>query len=283
MVRLQHTHNDISQAERQELEMLREAVRRHAATRREYILPIRVPHLRLGICADAHIGSRFERLDALHTFFDYCEKEKIDRMIIVGDILDGWRVYSGHEFDLYAHGLERQIGILEKEFGKKKYKFAVDFICGNHDLSFRKLCGVNVGTEISGATHWRHLGDEYASLIILPSKGLRIKIDVSHPGSTGSAYALSYRPQKIIDALTGGAKPDMLVIGHYHKAEYLPMYRNISAIQAGCFQAQTPYMESKGIAAHVGGWIVEYSCGRSTNISSARFVSFYEQDCKWTR
>ena len=51
------------------------------------------------------------------------------------------------------------------------------------------------------------------------------------------------------------SKPNILAVGHYHKAEYL-FYRNVHALQTGCFQAQTPYTRGKGISVHIGGWIV---------------------------
>jgi hypothetical protein len=74
-----------------------------------------------------------------------------------------------------------------------------------------------------------------------------------HPGG-GSAYALSYAPQKIVEGFDGGAKPAVLLIGHYHKASY-QMTRNVHVVQTGCFQDQSLFMRQKKLAAHVGGWI----------------------------
>jgi hypothetical protein len=48
----------------------------------------------------------------------------------------------------------------------------------------------------------------------------------------------------------------VLLMGHHHKAFYL-MYRNIHCFEAGTFQAQTPWMRGKRIAAMMGGWIIE--------------------------
>ena len=87
-----------------------------------------------------------------------------------------------------------------------------------------------------------------------------------HPGG-GSSYALSYRPQKIVESLEGGTKPDMLAIGHYHKADYIPSYRNVATLQVGTFQRQTPFMSRQGLAAHVGGWIVDVTVGDGHNVS----------------
>jgi hypothetical protein len=87
----------------------------------------------------------------------------------------------------------------------------------------------------------------------------------------------SYKPQKIVDALEGGTKPDMLAIGHFHKAEVMPTYRNVCTIQAGTFQMQTPFMSRQGSQAHVGGWLVQVTIGRNkaNKIINTRFVAFY--------
>ena len=95
-----------------------------------------------------------------------------------------------------------------------------------------------------------------------------------HPGG-GSAYALSYKPQKIVESLEGGTKPNMVAIGHFHKAEMMPSYRNICSIQSGTFQRQTPFMARGGLSAHVGGWIVDVTVGDGHNVIRAEFVAFY--------
>ena len=92
-----------------------------------------------------------------------------------------------------------------------------------------------------------------------------------------NSYALSYKTQKIIEAMSGGEKPNILVVGHYHKMEQL-FYRNVHAIQAATLCAQTRWMRGKGIAAAVGGWIVELRVddeGSITRITST-FFPFYK-------
>jgi len=76
-----------------------------------------------------------------------------------------------------------------------------------------------------------------------------------HP-TLGTAYAISYQSQRYIESLPGGSKPNILAIGHFHKAEYL-FYRNIHAIQTACTEFQTRFMASKKIAAMMGFWIIE--------------------------
>jgi hypothetical protein len=148
------------------------------------------------------------------------------------------------------------------------------FITGNHDASFKQAAGVHVGRVIEAARPgWKFLGEEQARVEWQTPAG-KFSLMLIHPGG-GSSYALSYRPQKIIESLEGGSKPDMLAIGHYHKAEFMPAYRNIAVLQGGTFQKQTPFMARGGLAAHVGGWIVSVTVGKTHNTISAQFVAFY--------
>jgi predicted phosphodiesterase len=67
----------------------------------------------------------------------------------------------------------------------------------------------------------------------------------------------SYRLQKILESLSGGEKPSIMVAGHTHK--YVNIFeRNVYALSAGSIQRQTPWMRGKRIAAHVGFVIADY-------------------------
>jgi hypothetical protein len=68
----------------------------------------------------------------------------------------------------------------------------------------------------------------------------------------------------------------MLCIGHYHKAEMIPSYRNICICQSGTFCRQTPFMARQGLAAHVGGWVFEVRVGEDHNAINGQFVAVYK-------
>ena len=95
-----------------------------------------------------------------------------------------------------------------------------------------------------------YLGRDVADVRITPNCILRLQ----HPWD-GTAYALSYKIQKMIDAMEADTKPNILAVGHYHKLDYM-FYRNIHAFQTGTMQGQTPFTRGKGISVHMGGWIV---------------------------
>jgi predicted phosphodiesterase len=87
----------------------------------------------------------------------------------------------------------------------------------------------------------------------------------------------SYKPQKIVESLSGGTKPDILAIGHFHKAEYL-FYRNVHILQAGTMQNQTPFMQTKGLSAHVSGWMLDLFAKKDGTLDRVdmKFFPYYE-------
>ena len=101
-------------------------------------------------------------------------------------------------------------------------------------------------------------------------------LELRHPWD-GTAYALSYKIQKMIEAMEADSKPNILAVGHYHKAEYL-FYRNVHCLQTGCFQSQTPYTRGKGISVQLGGWLVTIHVDKSGSIwrFAPEFVPYYK-------
>ena len=227
-------------------------------------------HLRFAVMGDTHLGSLYFHQQALAGFYDYCAAEDIEHVYHVGDVLDGHKVYRGQEFELRDIGLDQQVTRLAEVAPRN---VPTSFITGNHDQSFKTAAGAPVGKMIESATGWKFLGEEGARVKWDTPNG-EFVLQMIHPGG-GSSYALSYRPQKIVESLEGGTKPDLLCIGHYHKAEFMPSYRNVAAIQTGTFQRQTPFMARQGLAAHVGGWIVDVTVGEGHNVIRAEFVAFY--------
>ena len=78
---------------------------------------------------------------------------------------------------------------------------------------------------------------------------------LTHPGG-GSAYAISYAPQKYIEALQGGEKPAVVMFGHWHKI-FDELIRNVIALGAGCTKDLDPFGRKHKLAYHLGGMIVE--------------------------
>jgi len=230
--------------------------------------------IQFALIGDTHIGSLYLHERALLAFYADCAERGIKQVYHVGDVLDGHRVYRGQEFEVRDVGLSAQLERARSIADKLPDGISTSFITGNHDQSFKTLAGVPTGAEIAMATGWTFLGEEQAHIEWQTPAG-KFSLMLVHPGGGAKAYALSYPVQQQINALEGGNKPDVYAAGHYHKAAFLPSYRNIAGVLAGTFQRQTPFMARQGLAAHVGGWIIKAQVGDGHNAISAEFVAFY--------
>lgn len=217
---------------------------------------------------------------------DRCRAEGVTDILHAGDVVAGWRVYRGQEFELLPTAKswpeQRQHFI---EAAKLTEGMRVIFITGNHDNSFKKLVGMVPGDEFQQAVpEWKFIGQDIGDVDLMAENGLGFRVRLLHPGG-GTAYAISYHAQKIVEAMSGGQKPDLISIGHYHKSLYMPAYRNVACVMPGTFESQTPFMIQHSLAAHVGGWIMTVALGDRKKLTAriqADWIGFYEEDARKT-
>jgi hypothetical protein len=263
----------------QEIAALKETVNQVVHQKKEVTIELPTPknQLKFGLFGDTQFGNVCERIEFLQKYCSVAAAEGVKTFFHTGDVLDGHKVYRGQEFDLHKHGWEEQSAWFEEAMpkvpGSKTY-----FITGNHDASFKNAAGIPVGKILSELRKdWVFLGEDQADVVIQTPSGRPFRVMLMHPGG-GSSYAISYRLQKLIESLAGGSKPNLLAVGHYHKSEMLPNYRNVMGIQTGTFEAQTGFMKRGGLAAHMGGWIITVDVGAAdldTNAITAKFIAFY--------
>lgn len=258
---------------------LEEALKAQANVRNRVALEVESQEntLLFGVVGDTHYGSLYEAKDEFGAMYELFRANGVKDVLHAGDVIDGHQIYRGQEFELCAHGWAEQ----KKHFARHAPRvdgITTHFITGNHDASMKKAAGIEVGPELEAARpDWHFLCADFATVVFKTKNGRSFKVALVHPAG-GSAYALSYRPQKITEQIEGGNKPNMLLIGNYHKSEWMPNYRNVSVIQVGAFQWQTPFMLTKGLAAHVGGWIVRVTVQADkmlSNTINASFTAFY--------
>jgi len=210
-----------------------------------------------GVLGDTHLCSHFERLDVLEDAYTEFAKRGITEVYHAGNLVDG--EFKFNRFELYAHGVTDQISYALEHYPSRP-GITTSYITGAcHEGWWTKDTGLDFGryfqfeAESRGRHDLQYIGHIEADVEIQGKLGSSV-MKIMHPGG-GSAYALSYAPQKSIESFQGGEKPAILLLGHYHKAEYLCV-RNVHSIQVGCMQDQTPFMRKKKLQAVVGYWIV---------------------------
>lgn len=230
----------------------------------EVNLNVKTNTITFGLIGDTHFNSKYVQLTYLNDFYNQCTAQEITDVYHVGDIDEGEMMRPGHAYENYKQGADDHILEIVKNYPYRK-GVTTHFITGNHDASFRKSCGLDIGKQIATKrSDMNYLGRDVANINITD----KITMQLRHPWSA-SAYALSYRPQKIVESMEAACldKPDILCIGHYHKMEYL-FYHGVHVFQTGCFQSATPFTTGKGISVSMGGWIVTVETDSEGNLKT---------------
>ena len=203
-----------------------------------------------GLMGDPQLNSKYSQITYLHRYYDICSARKITDIYNTGDMDEGEQMRMGHQYECYNQGGDDHLKELIKNYPIRE-GITTHFITGNHDASIYKRCGIDIGKALAKErSDMDYLGRDCARVEFTPHCILELR----HPWD-GTAYALSYKIQKMVEGMEADSKPNILAVGHYHKLEYL-FYRNIHCFQTGCFQMQTPFTRGKGISVHLGGWIV---------------------------
>jgi len=227
--------------------------------------------VRFALLGDTHINSKYAQVTYLHQFYDECRRQRIKHVYHTGDIDDGEQMRPGHQYECYTQGADDHVSEICRVYPKID-GMTTHFITGNHDASTVKKCGYNIGQTIADKRpDMEYLGADCAVIKLTPNCTLEIR----HPWD-GTAYAISYKIQKQVEAMSGGEKPNVFAVGHYHKEEYL-LYRNVHCFQTACFCAQTPWMKGRGISCQIGGWIIEMDVDEQGYIQriNPQFIPYY--------
>ncbi len=216
--------------------------------------------IRIAACGDMHLCSKYERLDCLNDYYDQVAARGIGVVLNTGNWIDGEAEFNKH--DLLVHGMDAQMRYLAAHYPQRQGVQTWAITGADHEGWYARREGVDVGRyaarvmEDAGRSDWRDMGYMECFIpLVHKATGKSTRLCLMHPGG-GSAYALSYAPQKIVEGFDGGDKPAVLLIGHYHKSGY-NLIRNVHTAQTGTFQDQTVFMRQKKLAAHLGGCFLE--------------------------
>lgn len=212
-----------------------------------------------GACGDAHLGSKYERLDCLNELYDMYATAGVDRVFNAGNWIEGEATFNRH--DVSVRGMDNQLEHLVSKYPCRKGIVTYAVSGDDHEGWYGQREGVDIGRRAeadfkdAGRDDWVNLGFMESTIrLVNYNSGKVAKLSVIHPGG-GSAYALSYTSQKIIESYSEAERPDISLQGHYHKL-WSGIILGSWVVQTGTCQDQTPFMRKKRLQAHVGGSIV---------------------------
>lgn len=238
--------------------------------------------IKFGFTSDNHLGNNAERLDVLNLLYDIFADEGIDTVYNAGNIIDGEARFNKNE--LHTHGMTKQVEYFASHY-PHRVGITTKFIAGDdHEGWYAQREGINIGEYMlmkriqAGLNDMEYLGYVEAD-IELTENGFENKswLRIAHPGG-GTAYALSYTAQKIVESYQGGEKPAVLLLGHFHKLDY-SFPREVHCIQTGCTEDQTIFMRKKRIQAMVGGGICTIKRAKDGTINRCQveFITAFDK------
>jgi hypothetical protein len=211
-----------------------------------------------GALGDAHLCSKYERLDVLNDLYDAFAAEGITEVFNTGNWIDGEARFNVH--DIHKHGMAAQCRYLAEAYPQRPGITTYAVTGDDHEGWYAQRTGVDIGHYAEdafrqvGRADWVNLGYIEAPVLIRDAvSGKDALMAVAHPGG-GSSYALSYAIQKIVEVLEGGEKPAIGLYGHYHKLWYGNI-RNVWCVQTGAQKDQDTFTRKNKIDVHVGGTI----------------------------
>lgn len=227
---------------------------------------------------DTHFGSKYCMRQQIADFIGHAYEAGARHILHTGDMLDG--CYRHGQWELSHHSFDEQcedaIETLPVFYGLSYY-----FIPGNHDETFQRESGMDVGRAIED----RFMASGRDDVHSLHARGARlllgkVKVELWHP-KKGPAYSLSYHMQKHISSYPVGAKPDILLAGHWHFFCSLEQ-RGVHAIATPCFQGGgSAYGKSLGGAPSIGGVLLSWEATKHGTLRrfSVEQSAYYEREC----
>jgi predicted phosphodiesterase len=233
-----------------------------------------------GFVSDTHLGSKHYRPDVLKALYAWFASEHVSDVFHGGNWIEGQSRINQHDISVF--GLDAQLAYFIEHYPRHD-GITTHYIAGDdHEGWYQQREVFSVGEALQnkaramGRNDLHYLGYVEADVELVGSKGSSV-LRVMHGGG-GSAYAVSYRPQKIVESWTGGEKASVLLLGHYHKLSY-NLTRNVHVVQGGCVCDQSIFMRKKSIEAHVGGCLIKLRQGKDGAITEfvPHFRTFFDR------
>ena len=159
--------------------------------------------IKIGFVSDTHLCSKYERLDELNLIYDVFADERIQIVYHGGNFIEGECRFN--KFEIHTIGMTPQVDYFVKNYPKRE-GILTKFIAGDdHEGWYSQRERIDIGkytqmqAEESGRKDLEYIG--YLECDI-PFEGIKGEswMRVMHGGG-GTAYALSYTPQKIVECV----------------------------------------------------------------------------------
>jgi hypothetical protein len=265
--------NQVPELTQTELRLIRQSLRGNRPQGKLHDHAFYGKHVKFGYYSDPHCGEKHFIEPLWHSMVKTFKREGIKHVYCPGDNLEGMSGRPGHIYELAHIGASAQLNYATALFHEAPdIQFHVTD--GNHDQWFKEKgnIGLVTGVELQKRNpNVEFLGEWEALVSLAPN----VKMMLFH-ANDGTAYADSYKIQKLIESLEGGKKPQIILSGHYHKQVAI-FRRNVFAFECGTLCGQTRFMRGKKLQAHKGFGIIDIQVGkRGVERLNHEFFPYYD-------
>ena len=229
--------------------------------------------------SDSHLCNEAQQLNMINQIYQETYERGITTVRHFGDISDGdYTNRSEHRYELFRLGASRQIEYIVN-YWPMIDGITTEFIVGNHDITHERNGGVFIGPIIESLRpDLKFVGSEHA--YVFPEESPKTTIEMFHPGG-GCASSLSYRPQKYIEKMEPGSKPNIVGMGHYHQSEFIS-YRNVLGILLPCLTSKSNFAIRQGLENTMGAYFITMYVNQKGEIEMFEFEEkrFTQKDVK---
>lgn len=229
--------------------------------------------------SDTHLCNEAQQLNMINEVYKEADRRGINTVVHFGDVTDGdYQNRGEHRYELFRLGAGRQAKYVA-EYWPRVEGITTYMIGGNHDYTHYRNGGVDVCEMICNARDdLVYLGSEHA--YFHPVESPKTTEEIYHPGG-GCASSLSYKPQKYIDKMEPGSKPNIGGMGHFHQSEFLA-YRNVILLLLPCLTAKSPFAVRQGLENTMGAYFINMYVNSKGEIEMFEFEEkrFTQKDVK---
>ena len=220
---------------------------------------------------DTHWGAKHSPTQYWELALEEAYKNGCTHIFHGGDMIEGMSNRPDHVYSLSHIGFSAQMDLAQEML--EMTELPIFIVSGNHDLWALKSGGLKAVEDVAKRlSHVTFLGDDIGTAVINGTNWM-----LHHGQDGGGSYAISYRPQKIVEAFSGGEKPHVLMTGHDHKHGYFQI-RNVHCILGGALCRQSSWMRATRKANFDGFWILKAGIAdKQIKWMENRWYPFYNQ------
>lgn len=219
---------------------------------------------RFGVVSDTHLGSIFQQLTHLKSFYRFAKKLGCEYIIHAGDLIDGISTPITHQNDRFLTSIE---DVIDYVVGMYPDDLDTYLISGNHDEVFVKMFGRDICQEIS------ELRDDLKYIGSMHAIHVRhgIKTFITHGVCNYSKESKTESKSQVMKM----AKfvPDIIINGHTHTWRVIPRWCDSFLIHAPCMVGGFDSMKKYSIHPTIGAMLIDVFDDRTFGI---RFINYNE-------